>query len=518
MLAVEAPPGPKLIDLYVRGEIPRDMGGSLIVSTNRRHKRRDFFSRWHDSQTDLMKIDLFPGRPGRAVAHVLEVDPSGADLEGFRPGASDRRAFETNPAYGYVTQPNHGVNFENGRVWATNLLFGAPLELDLERWRPLRVLRYVEPDESAPRISTTAHFAWSLDRRYAYFHQSLLEEETTHKPARARDVRLVELDTRNGSERVWRLLAPPDDDIPEAMNFHSAFYFEEGERRYVGLLRTGVVVEELAPHETATEHAVVPMPPSSIWIVEVDAGKTELQAELLRGIRDLDGLALSHLDVDNSSGDGFVLYANFKESDVGEETHGVNIYGEQPEQVLEHYSGMIVEALNAGQVIRYERRGGSCELKVFRREYDCSRTSLGHTWLPINIELDRSREHLFCSFAGFHPRLLPQHIFTAYQNRAIDPTRIRYVPPLLMRFDARTLEPASGTQRDYLSYGEPVAMCVVGEVGRGWVCTFSPEVGLRIYPSDDLSQMVAHAVSAELEHWEDSHFRPDPAHMLFVPR
>ena len=506
------------IDLYVRGEIPPELRGALIVSTSRRHKDRRKFSRWHDSQTDLMKIELRPGKPGQARAHILPVDPSGATVEHFQRSPFDLRAYGKDHAYGYVTQPNHGLNVAHGSVWATNLLFGAPLEVDLDTWQPRRVLRYVTPHEMAPRISSTSHFAWSLDYRFAYFHQSLLERESPGHPVCTRDLCLVELDTSNGSERIWQLHAPPDDNVPEATNFHSAFYFEEAGQKFVGLLRTGAVVEHLDGQNQSFEHSVFEMPTSTIWIIRIDYNTSALHAELLPGIKELDGLALSHLDVDNSSGDGFVLYANFKESDVAEETHGLNIYDERPEDVTEHYAGMIVEGINYGQVIRYEQRNGQRSLRVFKRDYDSYHTSLGHTWLPINIELDASKKHLFCSFAGFHPRLLPKHIATAYAGKTVNPDRIRHVPPLLMRFDAQTLEPAYGKQRDYLSYAEPIAMCVVGEASKGWVCTFSPEVGLRIYRADDLSHMVTHAVSAQLQHWEDTHFRPDPAHMVFVPR
>jgi hypothetical protein len=510
--------GPQQVDLYVRGQIPSELAGSLIVSTSRRNKDRHVFSRWHDSQTDLMKIDLCPGKPGQARVHILPVDPSGASITGFQRNEYDRAAFGKDTAYGYVTQPNHGLNVSNGTLWATNLLFGAPLEVDIETWQPRRVLRYVMPDAVAPRVSSTSHYAWSLDRRYAYFHQSLLERETAEHPVRSSDVCLIELDSYRNTERIWRLCPPPEDNIPEAINFHSAFYFEEHGEKFVGLLRTGAVVEYLGEHRDGMEHAVAEMPVSTIWIVRIDYSAAELQAELLPGVKELDGLALSHLDVDNSSGNGFVLYANFKESDVAEETHGVNVYGDPPDAVMEHYAGMIVEGINFGQVMRYEQRDGLRDLKVFKRDYDSHHTSLGHTWLPINIELDSSREFLFCSFAGFHPRLLPKHIVDTYAQKAVDPNRIRYVPPLVMRLDAKSLTPTYSKRRDYLSYAEPIAMCVVGNGDEGWLCTFSPEVGLRIYRAGDLTRMVAHAVSAQLHHWEDTHFRPDPAHMVFVPR
>ncbi len=506
-------------DLYVQGELPALLAGSLIVPTNRRNKDRRFFSRWHDSQTDLIRLDLYPGRPGRVQAHILAVDPSGADLgDGFRRGEFERRAYGQLASYGYATQPNHGVNIAGDTLWATNLLFGAPLEVDLVTWKPRRILRYVDLHELAPRMSGTSHFAWSLDHRYAYFHQSLLQCESPGSPVRAADLCLIEMDVHSGGERIWKLLPPPEDDGLETANFHSGFYFEEDGKCYIGLLRTGVLLEGLAPHSAPVDHTVLPLPPSTIWIVELDYEKSTLQAQLLPGIRELDGLALSHLDVDASSGDGFILYANFKEADVAEETHGENLYGEEPEEVAEHYSGMIVEALNYGMVIRYERRGGQTSVRTFKRPYVPGMTSLGHSWLPINIELDPAKRRLFCTFSGFRPRLLSRHIAAAYPNRVVDPATIRNVPPLLMRFNAATLEPEYDQNRGHLSYAEPIAMTVAGDGNTDYVCTFSPEVGLRIYLADDLNHMVCYAESPSLMHWRDSHFRPEPAHMQFVHR
>lgn len=506
-------------DLHVRGELPAELSGSLVVASSRRIKDRSIFSRWHDSQADLLRLDLFPGKPGRVRAHLLPVDPSGADLNGgFRRSSFDKRSYGKSPAYGYATQPNHGINIAGDKLWATNLLYGAPLEVDLGSFRPRRILRYTEPHEGAPRVSTTAHFAWSLDGRYAYFHQSLLESESRDSVVRSAELRLIELDVNTGSERVWTLLPPPDDADLTSANFHSAFYFEEEGKRYVGLLKTGAVIEGLAPHLAPIDHYVEPMKPSTIWVAEIDYGRPALHAELLPGIRELGGLALSHLDVDATGGDGFVLYANYKEADVAEETHGPNVYGEEPENVTEHYAGMIVEPLKHGLVIRYERRNRSFKLKKFSRAYDYGRTSLGHSWLPINIELDPSRRHLFCTFAGFRPRLLPMHIASAYKGRAVNPETIRYVPPVLMRFSAEDLVPEYDGRRSYLSYAEPIAMTVAGDKSKSYVLTFSPEIGLRIYPADDLSYMTCHAVSAQLMNWEDSHFRPDPAHMGFIYR
>ena len=504
--------------LNVRGRIPSELSGSLIVAASRRHKQKDRFSRWHESQADLIRLDLVTGRPGRITAHVLAVDSNAI------PRTQLARAWNGDGSAGVSTlkepktQPNHGVNIAGTTLWATNLLFGAPVEFDLTNWKPRRILRYLDPNSLAPGISNTSHFAWSLDGRYAYFHQSLLEAERNGGTVRAADLHLVELDSATGREHLWPLSPPKDDPDLASANFHSAFYFEESGKRFVGLLKTGAVVESLAPHKTVAEHPVVCCHASTIWIVEIDRSKTALRAETLPGIKELNGISLSHLDVDNSSRHGFVLYANYKEADVAEETHGANVYGEEPAEVSEHYSGMTVEALNCGQVIRYSRLNGGYDVKVFRRPYDPSRTSLGHSWLPINVILDNTRSHLFCSFSGFHPRLLPRHIARAYPDRAVDAQRIRFVPSLLMRFRADTLEPEYGSNRDYISYTEPIALSVVGSADSGYVCTFSPEIGLRIYQASDLSDMICHATSASLWHWEDTHFRPDPAHMMFVGR
>jgi hypothetical protein len=428
----------------MRGSVPKVLEGSLVVAASRRNKDKSIFSRWHDSQADLFRIDLSPGRHGRIRAHLLVADPSGNNV-----GAS-------NP-YGYVTQPNHGINIEGNNVWATNLLFGAPLEIDLERWKPRRVLRYLETDAGKPQLTGTSHFAWSLDHRYAYFHQSLLEKESENTEVRATQLRLIEVDTKTLAERVWEIIPPPDDARPETANFHSAFYFEEADRRYVGLLRTGARLETLAPHKDSREHLVRPMPASTIWIVEIDRASTILKASTLPGIEQLGGLALSHLDVDASGGQGFVLFANYKQADVAEETHGKNIYGENPEEIREQYSGMTIEALNYGMVIRYERRNGKYSLRTFSRSYDPGNTSQGHSWLPINIELDSTGQYLFCTFSGFRPRLLPRHIARAYPDISVEPSKIRYVPPLLMRFKASTLEVDHDNRRGHLSYAEPIA-------------------------------------------------------------
>lgn len=490
-------------DLHVRGSVPRAFAGSLIVAASRRHKDPRKFFRWHDSQADLFRFDLHPGRPGRVRAHLLPVDSSGASL-GIPSGRS------------YATQPNHGINIRENTVWATNLLFGAPLEVDLHKWKARRILRYVEPDEDHPQISSTSHFAWSLDRRFAYFHQSLFERESSDRPVRAAQLILVELDAKTGRERQWKLIPPVDDAALETANFHSAFYYEESGRKYVGLLRTGALLESVLPHSDQSDHLVLPSSASTIWVVEIDHTVDVLQAQTLPGIREIEGLSLSHLDVDATGANGFVLFANYKQADVAEETHGRNIYGEPPEQVRELYAGMMTQPLNYGAVIRYERRNGKVTIQKFRKPYDPACTSEGHSWMPINLEIDPSRRYLFATFNGFHPRLLPQHICDAYPGYAVDPASIRYVPPLLMRFRADTLEPDFDSKRRHLSYAEPVAMAAVGDETGNYVCTFSPELGLRIYFAEDLSKMICHAICPELMNWQDTHFRPDPAHMQFT--
>jgi hypothetical protein len=495
-------------DLYVRGAIPKALEGSLVIACSRRNKDRSIFARWHDSQADLFRLDLRPGRPGRIRAHLLSPDPTGSDL-GLPKSISQRHL--------YATQPNHGINIRNNSVWATNLLFGAPLEIDLGKWKSRRILRYLEPTQEAPQLSSTAHFAWSLDARFAYFHQSRLENETAEHDPRSAKLILVELDTKTSGERKWDVIPPKDDSLMETANFHSAFYFEEEDRRYVGLLRTGARLEGLAPHLTAADHLVRPMPFSTIWILELHDDESPLQAYTLPGLEDVRGLALSHLDIEARGGNGFVLYANYKQADVAEETHGENIYGEAPIEVREQYAGMTVEAINYGTVIRYEQRNGKHSLRTFSRPYDPENASQGHSWLPINIELDPANRRLFCTFSGFRPRLLPRHITDAYPGLTVDHRRIRYVPPLLLRFRADTLEVDVDKYRRHLSYAEPIAMTIGGDGMQTYICTFSPEIGLRIYPAEDLSAMVCHAVAPELMTSGETHFRPDPAHMKFVP-
>ena len=159
---------PSVFDLYVRGSVPKVLEGSLIVATNRRNKDRSVFSRWHDSQADLFRIDLTPGRPGRIRARLLTPDPNGKDI-GIR-----------NP-FGYVTQPNHGINIAGDRVWATNLFLARPSKSTSIDGSRAAFCATSRRTPTAPRSDGTAHFAWSLDHRYAYFHQSLLRRSRTNE-------------------------------------------------------------------------------------------------------------------------------------------------------------------------------------------------------------------------------------------------------------------------------------------------------------------------------------------------
>lgn len=507
------------MDLYVRGTIPAQLRGVFLIASSRRNKDRSRFSRWHDSQADLLRLEVSPGSPGKVFATVLQVDPSCRSLgKAFAPNDYEAREASTDPAYGYATQPNHGLNVAGERAWATNLLFGAPLEVDLNTWQPKRILRFVEPSASDPRVSSTAHFAWNREKSVGYFHQSTLSRETPGCLVEARQLTLVRLDLKTGQVRTWPMIPPDRDADPRSMNFHSAFWWKEGGAEYVGFLKTGAVIEALTPHAAPDEHFVEPMPPSTIWYMKIDETAPAAKAEILPGLESFHGVAMSHLDVRLPDDDsGFVLFANCKQSDVAEETHGVNSYGQEPNGLTDHYSGFVAEPFNVGSVIRYERHRGEHDIRILEQAYDAGFASKGHTWLPINVQLDSSGESLFCSFAGFRPRLLPRHVLRAYGARAADMCDVRFVPPLIMRLDPKTLSPQRMANRGHLAYSEPLAMTVVGDADSGFLCTFSPEQGLRILRAGDMNVIEAYATNHELWSCGEAHFRPDPPHMTFVP-
>ena len=504
------------VNLHVRGRIPELVAGTLLVPCSRRNKRREVYSRWHDSQADLIRLTLEPGAPGQVKAEIVEIDPLAKDVSGAQSNWLDLSANGTDPEFGYVTQPNHGVNATNGRIWITNLMFGAPLELDADRLSPTRILQPVQVSKDMPRVTTTAHFAVSLDSRYAYFHQSALDRERDGDPVRSGPVYLVRIDLRTGSHRTW-VVKPPTGTDMSSVNFHSAFYFEEDGRRYVGLLQTAARFETVGPGGLVPPTTKARMGHSEIWIIEVYEQRDELSAQLVPGIREIAGYALSHLCVDNKDGDGFVLFANYKNSDVGNETRGENIYGAAPDAVIEHYSGMVVEAFDCGKVIRVERRNGTYCIKVFAQDYFHAANSWGHTWLPINLCLDASRKYVFCNFNGLRPRLVGRHTYDLYTPECLKPSEARNIPQVHMRLraDDLTLDVRSG--RSHLAYTLPSAMATVGDVETGYMCSFSPEMGLFITPLNDLSKVVCHAIGHELWTYGTTHFRPEPAHAIHLP-
>jgi hypothetical protein len=106
----------------------------------------------------------------------------------------------------------------------------------------------------------------------------------------------------------------------------------------------------------------------------------------------------------------------------------------------------------------------------------------------------------------------------AYPDRSVDPATVYFVPPVLIRLNAERLEPDLRTPLSHISYAEPMAMCVIESADEGYVGTFSPELGLRIYRAADLSHMLAHVSAHPIWHYKDTHFRPAPAHMDFVQR
>jgi hypothetical protein len=471
------------------------------------------FSRWHDSQADILRLDLRPGSPGRARVSVMQVDPSGRDLgEAFDPTVYERTSAGEDPRYGYATQPNHAVNVAGDTAWGTNLLFGAPFEFDLRSLTPRRLLRHVEPSAECPRVSTTAHFAWSLDRRRAYFHESLVTDHPDGGVAFVA-LTLTELEVESGRTRVWELVPPATQPDSRTHNFHSAFYFERDGVAHVGLLCTGARPPTVGPTESPS--VGIPSCRAAIWIVPLDGSSQRAQAELLTGLGALDTSALSHLSVESRT-DGFTLYANTKNAAVGDTTIGENIYGQSESEVAEMYRGMTVQPHGIGQVARIEFTAGRVDVRVFEREYCPGTTTAGHTWLPINVSLDDAGEYLYCSFAGLRPTLVPRRVFES-TGRRFDPQTMRYIPALVMRLRAATMEPDDVGGRGHLSYAEPIATAVVGSGEDGVLCTFGPDTGLRIYEAARLDRMIGHAVAGELSHCSSTHFRPEPAHMEFVP-
>ena len=487
--------------LNVRGRVPSGVVGRLIFTCGRRNKRHCKFGRWQDSPADLFVIDL---QPGAAPLFGRIFSPGVEELELERPCGR------------YGAQPNHAVNISGRRAWGTNLHFGAPFGFDIESGKCLGIAEVFNTSATTPQVTSTAHFAFTPDRKFAYFQQGLLAADSqANAGIQTCALKLVRMDTQTLEKRTWELIPPNEDDDKIAHNFHSAFYFERKGIPHVGLLKTGARFNAISAHENAEPHSVLPMRGSAVWIVAIEDAKNVLKAEIVPEFNDSMARALSHLEVDTSSGEGFILYCNYKQADVAQETHGPNIYHEPPESVFEHYAGMTVEPFGIGKVVRYDFTGEVGQLNERIQPYDHGRVGDGHSWLPINLSLDSSGERLFASFAGFRPRLLSHHIAVAYPELVVATEDAGYAPPLLMRLEAKTLKPDRSTPH-YLSYAEPIAFTVVPANGRDYICTISTELGLRIYDADDLSAVLCEATSHQIASWRDSHFRTDPAHVEFA--
>ncbi len=202
------------------------------------------FRRWQDSPSDLLRLDLTPGSPTPITAQVLGVAP---DETGLETGYDSER---------YRSQPNHGINVAHRRAWITNLIFGAPLEIDLEHWRPARILEAVETQHPSEQLTTTAHFGWSPNDEFAFFHQARIWAETEDDAPTLKEHTLVRVNTTTGQTTTWRLTPPKGEVHSGSMNFHSAFCFPRRDSLCVGLLRTAAVLDHWPPHNTAHAHGV----------------------------------------------------------------------------------------------------------------------------------------------------------------------------------------------------------------------------------------------------------------------
>ena len=86
-----------------------------------------------------------------------------------------------------------------------------------------------------------------------------------------------------------------------------------------------------------------------------------------------------------------------------------------------------------------------------------------------------------------------------------------------MRLRAHDLQPDIREGRSHIAYTLPSAMAVIGDADSGFMCSFSPEMGLFLTPLNDLSKIVCHAIGHELWTYRDTHFRPEPAHAIHLP-
>ena len=122
---------------------------------------------------------------------------------------------------------------------------------------------------------------------------------------------------------------------------------------------------------------------------------------------------------------------------------------------------------------------------------DVAGTHLAPDQHPARQHGDSLVLHVF----GLPPEAAAIPHLARYPGRSVNARTVYYVPPALMRLDANRLEPDLRGQLSHISYAEPIAMCVIGSVEDGFVCTFSPELGLHVSRASDLSVMVAHVTA-----------------------
>jgi hypothetical protein len=493
-------------ELYTRGHIPDALEGELLAVTGQRFKARRRYSNWHFSPATLLRMTLEPGTPGRVRVSAMPIQRMWSDAAedlGGRP--VDPIAPDGVP----TCAPNHAVNRLGGTTWVTNLLFGPPLQVETDSGSVVRVVSD-RPLASDQRISTTAHFAQNASGSLAFLHQLTLTRRSSGA-ASSGDHEVLALDTDGSLAARWQV-RPPEGDDPASANFHSSFWFEVDGVDHLGLVRTGVVVANWDG-----QHAGRPSPAAAaaLWLVPLPRDRSSTTATLVPLPLPMHAVALSHLDW-RAEHNGFTLYANWKQANVAQVTEGVNVYGRDPDRIAEHYVGATVEPFDVGGILRLRWWPTGSDLAYRSIPYDPGRTSALHTWMPINIHLSRDRRSLFGSFAGVNPRLIADAASRQHPVTATDFAKLRYVPPLIARFDADTLEPADTSGRTHASYADAIATTLVERDDEAYVVSLSARDGLRIYAAADLQRLVGFGVNARLQHVDDALFRTEPAHLQFV--
>ncbi len=494
-------------DLFVRGCIPDALEGELLAVTGQRLKDRRRYSNWHHSPATLLRLILEPGHPGRVRVQTSAIQQAwSVPTEDLCGSMIDPTAVDGVP----TCAPNHAVNRLGPTTWLTNLLFGPPLQVDAATGAVVRVVsdRPIGPDQ---RISSTAHFAPDASGRRTFLHQFTL---TTSRSgyALSSDHEVLALDRTGAVVGRWDV-QPPDGDDPTSANFHSAFWFEVDGVDHIGLVRTGVVVanwdgERVGHPGTAAAAA--------LWLVPLPADCASTRAQSVDLALSTHAVALSHLDC-RAECNGFTLYANWKQANVAQVADGLNVYGREPAGIAEHYAGGGVEPFDVGGMLRLRWTPTGSDLVHRRIPYDVARTSALHTWMPINMHLSGDRRSLFASFAGVNPRLVSGVVARQHPITCVDFGRLRYVPPLVARFDADTLEPYDTSGRVHVSYTDAIATALIEQGDEAYVVTLSASAGLRVYAASDLQHLVGYGVNARLHHVDDERFRTEPAHLQFIP-